>query len=86
MNVRERIFEILGLQDAINHTIHHAPPPDADITAIQEFRQEDAALRMLRHTATEELIAHIIRMEERVKELESIVANEAFTFRRVNND
>ena len=75
MNIREKIFEIVGWQDSINHIIHHAPQIDADITAIQKYDQELNKLRMSRHNATEGLIEYVIRLEERVKELEGRLNN-----------
>lgn len=70
MNIRKKIFEIIGIQDSINHTNHHAPPIDADTTATQEYNQEAHMLRRLRYNATEGLIEYVIRLEERIKELE----------------
>ena len=71
MNIRAKINQLIDLQDNITHINNHAPPIAADITALAEFRQEITALQRQRTALSNKIVEYVIRLEERVKELEA---------------
>jgi hypothetical protein len=70
MNIRAKVNHLVDLQDNITHINNHAPPIDSDVTSLTEFRQEIGALQQLRSNLCNEIVEYVIRLEERVKELE----------------
>ena len=70
MNIRAKINHLVDLQDNITHLNNHAPPISSDPAVLDESRLAITDLQSIRSALCNEIVGYVIRLEERVKELE----------------
>ena len=60
MNIREKINELVGLQDSITHLVENSPPGGSD-----DHREELIRQISNRTLLANEIVEYVIRLEER---------------------